>query len=82
MASVCWLVAGWERSAEFELPLSGWAEFGLTRFSAARGLKELEQARLISVVRNPGRSPFVSILNSFREMNGVESSCNGCNQRV
>ena len=29
VASVCWLLAGWKRSAEFELALDDWAEFGL-----------------------------------------------------
>ena len=38
LASVCWLLAGWNRSAEFELVLEDWAEFGLSRFSASRGL--------------------------------------------
>jgi hypothetical protein len=31
-ASACWLLAGWERSAEFELALDKLAEFGLSRF--------------------------------------------------
>src|ERR1700722_7088854 len=35
---VCWLLAGSSRSADFELSLDGWAEFGLSRFSASRGL--------------------------------------------
>jgi hypothetical protein len=58
------LLAGWERSAEFELALDGWAEFGLSRFSASRGLDTLERAGLVSAVRLPGRSPIVSILES------------------
>jgi hypothetical protein len=64
VASVCWLLAGWERSADFELALDGWAEFGLSRFSASRGLDTLERAGLVSAVRRPGRSPVVSILDS------------------
>ena len=62
-ASVCWLLAGWNRSAEFELALDDWAEFGLSRFSASRGLDELERAGLVSVGRMPGRSPVVTILD-------------------
>ena len=63
VASVCWLLAGWERSADFELALDDWAEFGLSRFSASRGLDELERAGLVSVDRTPGRSPVVTILD-------------------
>jgi hypothetical protein len=60
-ASVCLLLAGWNRSAEFELALDNWAEFGLSRFSASRGLDELERAELICVGRMPGRPPVVTI---------------------
>jgi DNA-binding transcriptional ArsR family regulator len=56
-------LAGWSRSAEFELALDDWAEFGLSRFSASRGLDTLEGAGLVSVVRRPGRSPIVFILD-------------------
>ncbi len=61
VASVCWLLAGWERAAEFELALDSWPEFGLTRFSASRGLDGLERIGLVSVARTPGRSPTVTI---------------------
>ena len=61
VASVCWLLAGWSRSADFELSLGGWTEFGLSRFSARRGLDTLECAGLIHVVRRPGRSPIVTL---------------------
>jgi hypothetical protein len=60
-AAVCWLLAGWRRSAEFELVLSDWTEFGLTRFSCARGLGALEQVGLLSITRGPGRPVAVSI---------------------
>src|SRR5262245_21499929 len=63
VASVCWLLAGRERSAEFELALDDWAEFGLSRFSASRGLDTLERGGLVSVVRRTGRSLVVSILD-------------------
>jgi hypothetical protein len=59
---VCWLLAGWSRSAEFELALDDWAEFGQSRFSASRGLDELERAELVTVCRMPSRSPVVTIL--------------------
>jgi hypothetical protein len=61
VASVCWLLGGWERSAEFELVMGAWAAFGLSRFSCARGLAALEQAGLISVVRQQARPPVVMI---------------------
>jgi hypothetical protein len=63
VGAVCWLLAGWSRSAEFELALDGLAEFGLSRFSASRGLDMLERAELVSVGRMPGRSPVVTILD-------------------
>jgi hypothetical protein len=56
-------LAGWERSADFELALNDWAEFGLSRFSVSRGLDNLEGAGLVSAVRRPGRAPIVSILD-------------------
>ena len=42
VGAVCWLLAGWERSAGFELMLDGWADLGLSRFSASRGGTERE----------------------------------------
>jgi hypothetical protein len=62
VASVCWLLAGWERSAEFELALDDWVEFGLSRFSAARGLDKLSEAGLVTAARRSGLCPVVSIL--------------------
>jgi hypothetical protein len=56
-------LAGWERSAEFELALDDWAEFGLSRFSASRGLDALERVGLVATIRRPGLSPFVSVLD-------------------
>jgi hypothetical protein len=58
------LLAGWNRSAEFELALNLWPEFGLSRFSASRGLDTLERAGLVSVARRPGLSPIVTILDA------------------
>jgi len=61
VGAVCWLLAGWSRSAQFELALDDWAEFGLSRFSASRGLDTLERAGLVAVARRSGRSPFVTV---------------------
>ena len=59
-----WLLRIWNRSAEFKLALDDWAKFGLSRFSASRGLDTLEGAELVSVGRMPGRSPVVTILEA------------------
>ena len=61
VGAVCWLLAGWNRSAGFELALHDRAEFGLSRFSASRGLDTLEWVGLVSVVRRPGLSPVVLV---------------------
>jgi hypothetical protein len=61
VGAVCWLLAEWDRSAVFELALDECAEFGLSRFSASRGLDTLEVAGLVSAARRPGRSPVVLI---------------------
>jgi hypothetical protein len=54
VAMACWLVAGWERSAEFELALGQWGELGLSRQAAGRGLRSLEGAGLVEVTRPRG----------------------------
>jgi hypothetical protein len=61
LAAVCWLLAGWERSAEFELAMDDWSEFGLSRFSASRGLSGLERAGLVVTTRGRGRVPIVQL---------------------
>ena len=63
VASVSWLLAGWNRSAEFELALDDSAEFGPSRSSDSRGLDTLDRAGLVSVERRPGRSPVVLIMD-------------------
>jgi hypothetical protein len=57
-------LAGWDRSAEFELALDDWSEFGLSRFSASRGLDTLERAGLFSTIRQASRSPIITILDA------------------
>jgi DNA-binding transcriptional ArsR family regulator len=64
VAAACWLLAGWERSAEFDLTLDDWSEFGLSRSSASRGLGALEAAGLVSAVRRAGRPSIVTILDA------------------
>jgi len=59
-----WFQAGLKRSTEVTISLSRFRLFGVSRFAAARGLRALERAGLISVVRHPGRKPLVRILDS------------------
>jgi hypothetical protein len=60
----CWLLAGWERCARFELA-STWPELGLSQSSTYRGLQSLSEAGLIEVIRARGRLPVVTILGSW-----------------
>jgi hypothetical protein len=48
----------------FELALNCWPEFGLSRFSASRGLDTLERVEFVSTIRRLGRSPVVTILDA------------------
>jgi hypothetical protein len=53
------------RDAELgDAELDGWAEFGLSRFSASRGLDTLERAGLVYSVQRPGLSPSVTMLEA------------------
>jgi DNA-binding transcriptional ArsR family regulator len=61
VALACWLLAGWERSARFELA-PAWPELGLSQPAMYRGLGSLAEAGLAEVVRSKGRSPTVTIL--------------------
>jgi predicted transcriptional regulator len=58
----CWLQAGWDRSACFELA-SSWPTLGLSRSSMYRGLACLEKAGLIAVKRHRKRAPIVALLD-------------------
>jgi hypothetical protein len=62
VAAACWCVAGWERSATIRLALATWAELGLSRFSAGRGLRQLESAGLVLVDHRAGRPPTVTLV--------------------
>lgn len=61
-AAACWMVADWGGVAEFELALGEWADLGLSRYAASRGLDGLERARLVEVANRMGRSPIVTLL--------------------
>jgi hypothetical protein len=62
VATVCWWLAR-RRRTEFGWLVGEWAEFGLSRFSASRGLRELERAGLVRVARSSGYSSTVTILD-------------------
>jgi hypothetical protein len=60
-----WHWAGIKRTAEISLSMVDmYRQLGVNRHSGARGLKVLEKARLVSVVRHRGRHPIVTILAS------------------
>jgi hypothetical protein len=80
VAAVCWVLAGWDRSAEFKLAMDGWAEFGLSRFSASRGLDRLERVELVFVDRMSGRSPIVTILDATHSANDIDGSEGQCHR--
>ena len=57
-----WFRSGLTRSSEISLSLSSLNEFGIGRFSAMRGLRALEKAKLVSVGRRIGRPSLVTLL--------------------
>jgi DNA-binding transcriptional ArsR family regulator len=64
VALACWLLAGRERSARFELD-PAWPELGLTQSSTYRGLEALTEAGLAEVNRSRGRPPIVTLLGEL-----------------
>jgi hypothetical protein len=58
-----WFAAGLAKSAKIPLSNISGCRFGLDRNSKYRALEWLEGARLISVVRRPGKTPMVTILD-------------------
>ncbi len=63
---VLWHLAGMEESGAVRLNLSKMPKFGITRTTAARGLKELEAAELIEVGEHNGRVAIVTLLDAPR----------------
>jgi hypothetical protein len=70
VGAVCWTVAGWCRSTEFVLGLGEWHDLGLSRFAVARGLRQLDNAGLVSISHRCGRRPIVA-LNSWKPLSDV-----------
>jgi len=58
-----WFLAGIKRNAVIALSSSILVSFGVNRHAVYRGLKALERAGLVSVVRKPGRLPQVTLLD-------------------
>ena len=59
-----WFLAGVTKSGAVDLSLSGMARIGVKRSTASRALWQLEQAGLVSVDRNSGRKPRVTLLSA------------------
>lgn len=66
VAIVVWFLAGVKRSRTVALSGSMLRGFGVKRHSGYRGLASLEQAGLVSVSRQSGRNPVVTILDATR----------------
>jgi hypothetical protein len=64
-----WYLSGLNRQARtIKLAGSVLRDMGVKRHASYRGLAALEDAKLIEVIRHPGRSPIVTIL----DINGYE----------
>lgn len=57
-----WFEMGLARVGEVPVSLTGMQALGVSRFAAARGLRALEAAGLVSVNRHSGRKPVVTVL--------------------
>lgn len=66
VADILWFYSGIKRSAEIPLSLSKLKKFGITRTSAARALRNLEEAGLVTVDRKQGRKAVVRLLPAIK----------------
>ncbi len=57
-----WFLAGMAKSRSVRLSAGVSRAFGVDRHAKYRALRWLEDARLVTVVRRPGRSPIVTLL--------------------
>ncbi len=64
VALALWFWAGIKGSGQIALSISKLSALGVSRFSAYRGLAALERAGLISVHRQRGRNPIVTLLDN------------------
>jgi hypothetical protein len=67
VAIALWYLSGLKRSCTVALSISSLMDFGVGRLAGYRGLAALEQARLVSVVRHPGRKPIVTLLDAVKD---------------
>jgi hypothetical protein len=65
VAIVVWHLANLNRSRTIKLSGKRLREFGVNRYSAYRGLRQMQRARLVKVIRHSGRLPIVTILTNF-----------------
>ncbi len=63
VAIILWYRAGLKRSPTVKVPRWTADKFGLGRHAKTRGLKALERAALVSVKRQTGCSPVVTLLH-------------------
>jgi hypothetical protein len=61
-AIAVWFLAGLTRKRTVHLSRNILESFGVNRFAGYRGLKDLEESGLVSVLRHAGRNPTVTIL--------------------
>ena len=54
---------GIKKTDRIAVSVSGLSELGLSRHAVYRGLKVLEEAGLVSVVRHRGRKPWVTVMD-------------------
>jgi len=64
IALAVWFLAGIKRVPTIALSTSALSSFGVDRYAAYRGLKALEGAGLVSVIRHVGRLPVVTLLDA------------------
>jgi len=62
VATALWHLAGLKNNRTVPLSGSIIRELGIERHASYRGLKQLEKAGLVSVVRHAGRNPIVTLL--------------------
>ena len=67
VAIVLWFLVGVKKTRTVALSGSDLRGLGVGRHSTYRGLAALEQERLVSVERHPGRNPMVTILDAEAE---------------
>jgi DNA-binding MarR family transcriptional regulator len=57
-----WYMSGLTRKTPIKATRKLWRQFEINRKSASRGIKALEKTGLITVVRNPGCAPLITIV--------------------